>query len=65
VLTLLRRALADEHPVSLGYVDSDGEPQHMLITPMRLAAGTLVAMDHGTGQLRSFTVARITGAASP
>ena len=61
-LATLRAALADGQTVRLGYVDSEGEPTTLLATPVRLAPGTLTAMDHTVGQLRAFTLARITGA---
>jgi len=48
--------------VRLGYVDTEGERRTMLATPVRLAPGTLTAMDHTVGQVRVFTLARITGA---
>jgi hypothetical protein len=62
-LTILRDALSAGRVVRLGYVDSDGDRQALLATPVRLAPGTLTAMDHTVGQVRAFTLARITGAA--
>ena len=61
-LATLRAALAEGQSVRLGYVDTEGERRTMLATPVRLAPGTLTAMDHTVGQVRVFTLARITGA---
>lgn len=61
-LATLRSALADQSEVQIGYADSEGERHALLVTPVRLAAGTLTAVDHSVGQVRSFSVARITGA---
>lgn len=63
-LATLRIALAEGHRVRLGYVDAEGARRTMLATPVRLAPGTLTAMDHTVGQVRVFTLARITGAVS-
>lgn len=62
-LAVLRDALSTGQIVRLGYVDSDGDQRSMLATPVRLAPGTLTAMDHTVGKVRAFTLARITGAA--
>ncbi len=61
-LATLRDALSQGQVVRLGYVDSDGDQRSLLATPVRLAPGTLTAMDHSVGQVRAFTLARITGA---
>lgn len=61
-LAALRSAIADQSEVQIGYADSEGERHALLVTPVRLAAGTLTAVDHSVGQVRSFSVARITGA---
>lgn len=61
-LATLRDALSSGQVVRLGYADSDGDRRSVLATPVRLAPGTLTAMDHTVGQVRAFTLARITGA---
>ena len=63
-LALLRDALADERPLWIGYVDSDGGVSERVIDPVRLSGGSLTAFDHRTGELRTFPVHRITGAAT-
>ena len=61
-LQVVRAALESGAAVRLGYLDSAGAIRSSLVAPVRLAAGLLTATDQATGQLRSYTLARITGA---
>jgi predicted DNA-binding transcriptional regulator YafY len=62
-LALLRGALGEERAIWIGYVDSDGGVTERVVDPVRLSGGSLLAFDHRTGELRTFPVHRITGAA--
>jgi hypothetical protein len=62
-LALLRGALEAERPVWIGFVDTDGGVSERVVDPVRLSGGSLTAFDHRTGELRTFPVHRITGAA--
>jgi Helicase conserved C-terminal domain len=62
-LALLRGALETERPVWIGFVDTDGGVSERVVDPVRLSGGSLTAFDHRTGELRTFPVHRITGAA--
>lgn len=47
--------------LSIGYADNNGLVSHRIIDPLKLAAGSLVARDHATGEVLTFRIARITG----
>lgn len=64
IVAKLRTALADSTPVWIGYADNDGAVTEQIVDPIRLGGGVLTAYDHRTEQVRSFTVARVTGIAS-
>lgn len=49
--------------LSIGYADNNGLVSHRIIDPLKLAAGSLVARDHATGEVLTFRIARITGVA--
>lgn len=53
-MSVLRRAIADSVPVWLAHGEED-----VLVDPIRLAGGTLTAVDRVTGEARSFAVARL------
>ena len=53
-MSVLRRAIADSVPVWLAHGEED-----VLVDPIRLAGGTLTAVDRLTGEARSFAVARL------
>ena len=62
-LELLRDALERDRPLWIGFVDQDGGVTERVVDPVRLSGGALSAFDHRTGELRTFPVHRITGAA--
>jgi hypothetical protein len=62
-LELLRDALDRDRPLWIGFVDQDGGVTERVVDPVRLSGGALSAFDHRTGELRTFPVHRITGAA--
>ena len=60
----LRAAITDTRPVWIGYADTDGTTTEQIIDPIRIGGGMVTAFDHRTEQVRSFTVARISGVAA-
>jgi hypothetical protein len=50
--------------LSIGYADNNGLVSHRIIDPLKLAAGSLIARDHATGEVQTFRIARITGVAA-
>ena len=60
----LRTALDKQKPVWIGYADSTGTTTERVVEPLRLDGGFLTAYDLRTAEVRTFTVARITGVAA-
>jgi predicted DNA-binding transcriptional regulator YafY len=60
----LRTALEKERSVWIGYADSTGTTTERVVEPLRLEGGFLTAYDLRTAEVRTFTVARITGVAA-
>ena len=60
----LRAALDKQKPVWIGYADSTGTTTERVVEPLRLDGGFLTAYDLRTAEVRTFTVARITGVAA-
>lgn len=49
--------------LSIGYADNNGGVSHRIIDPQQISKGVLLAKDHGTGELQTFKIIRITGVA--
>jgi predicted DNA-binding transcriptional regulator YafY len=62
-LTVVRDAAAVRRPLWIGYVDASGTPSRRLIDPVSIEAGRVTAFDRGAGEVRTFSVHRITGVA--
>jgi len=62
-LALLRAAIADSQSVSMSYAEDDGVDADRLLDPIRLGGGSLTAFDHRAGQVRTFTLARVSSVA--
>jgi hypothetical protein len=60
-LAAVRAAAADHRTLWIGYVDAAGIGSRRLIDPVSVEAGRVTAFDHGAGQVRTFSVHRITG----
>ncbi len=60
----LRAALDASRAVWIGYADSTGTTTERVVEPLRLEGGFLTAYDLRTAEVRTFTVARITGVAA-
>lgn len=62
-LAILRRVVAEQGSVMIGYADTNGGVTQRIIDPVSIAMGNLLARDHGNEELATFKVARITGVA--
>lgn len=62
-LDLLNRFIKETRTLSIGYADNNGAVTHRIIDPLSISAGSLMARDHGTGEIQSFRIPRITGVA--
>ena len=60
----LRTALDAQKPVWIGYADATGTTTERVVEPLRLEGGFLTAYDLRTAEVRTFTVARVTGVAA-
>lgn len=63
VVAVLRAALEESRPVWLGYADTNGTITTQVVDPVRLGGGMLVAYDHASETVRTFSVSRVTGIA--
>ncbi len=62
-LDLLHKFIVEGQTLSIGYADNNGAVTHRIIDPLSISAGSLVARDHGTGEIQTFRIPRITGVA--
>jgi hypothetical protein len=60
-LAALRDAIADRAGVRIGYAGSDGTTLEHLLDPVAVVGGQLTAYDHRAGEVRTFSVSRVTG----
>jgi predicted DNA-binding transcriptional regulator YafY len=63
VLTVIRDAVTAREPVWIGYVDAAGQFGRRLVDPVSVDAGRITAFDRMAGEVRSFSVHRVTGVA--
>ncbi|MEI6109147.1 MAG: helicase-associated domain-containing protein [Actinomycetes bacterium] len=61
-LTLLNDALSHGKEVWIGYADKGGMTSERIVEPLTISGGFLTAFDVRTNEVRTFTIARITGA---
>ena len=61
---LIDAALISEEPIWIGYVDSAGIASERVVEPLRFEGGFLTAYDHRSGEVRTFALARVTGASA-
>jgi hypothetical protein len=59
----LREALEASRALWIGYADNSGTTTERVVEPIKLDSGFLTAYDLRTAEVRTFTVARITGVA--
>ncbi len=62
-LEILNKFIKEQRTLSIGYADNNGSATHRIIDPISISAGSLIARDHGTGEVQSFRIPRITGVA--
>ena len=62
-LAILRRVVAAGESVTIGYADTNGGVTQRIIDPVSITMGNLVARDHGSEEVITFKIARITGVA--
>ncbi|HEY6795602.1 MAG TPA: helicase-associated domain-containing protein, partial [Kineosporiaceae bacterium] len=63
VIAVLRDAVAVRRPLWIGYVDATGSPARTLVDPVSVEAGRVTAFDRVAGEVRTFSVHRVTGVA--
>ena len=62
-LDVLLKYIQEQRSLSIGYADNNGAVSHRIIDPLKISAGSLIARDHGTGEMQTFRIPRITGVA--
>nr|WP_296768013.1 helicase-associated domain-containing protein [Rhodococcus sp. (in: high G+C Gram-positive bacteria)] len=62
-LALLQTALRVKRSVTIGYVDAQGTASQRVVEPVGVGGGQLEAFDAATGEIRRFTLHRITSVA--
>lgn len=61
---LINFAMSGDEPIWIGYVDSAGLASERVVEPLRFEGGFLTGYDHRSGEVRTFALARITGASA-
>ena len=62
-MDILNKFIKEQRTLSIGYADNNGSATHRIIDPLSISAGSLIARDHGTGEVQTFRIPRITGVA--
>ncbi|MGB2947985.1 MAG: WYL domain-containing protein, partial [Rhodococcus sp. (in: high G+C Gram-positive bacteria)] len=62
-LALLQTAVKVKRSVTIGYVDAQGTASQRVVDPVGIGGGQLDAFDPATGEIRRFTLHRITSVA--
>lgn len=62
-LALLQEAVRDRRDVWLGYVNAQGVASQLSVAPVAIGGGILEGLDRGQGEIRRFTLHRITSVA--
>jgi hypothetical protein len=62
-MDLLNKFIKEQRTLSIGYADNNGSATHRIIDPLSISSGSLIARDHGTGEVQTFRIPRITGVA--
>ncbi len=61
-IAFLNKALAEQKDVWIGYADKGGITTERIVEPLSITGGFLTAFDIRSNEVRTFTIARITGA---
>lgn len=64
-LATLRRAASERSRVWIGLADPGGRVSRRLVEPLGIEGGRITVFDHGTGEVRTVSVHRVTGVAPP
>jgi hypothetical protein len=62
-LTMLQEAVRERRDVWLGYVDAQGVASQLFVAPVAIGGGVLEGLDRALGEIRRFTLHRITSVA--
>jgi len=62
-MELLNKYIKETRTLSIGYADNNGSATHRIVDPLSISAGSLIARDHGTGDVQAFRIHRIKGVA--
>lgn len=62
-MDILNKFIKEQRTLSIGYADNNGSATQRIIDPLSISAGSLIARDHGTGEVQTFRIPRITGVA--
>jgi len=60
---LLKSAQEHHTGVWIGYAEADGSTSTQIVEPIRMGDGTMTAFDHGSANVRTFAISRISGIA--
>ncbi len=63
LIALLKSAQEHHTGVWIGYAEADGSTSTQIVEPIRMGDGTLTAFDHGSANVRTFAISRVTGIA--
>jgi hypothetical protein len=61
VLAVVRKAVADRTPLSLGYVDGEGRSWRRVVEPVTVDGGRIVVLDRESEELLTLSVHRVSG----
>jgi len=63
LIALLKSAQEHHTGVWIGYAEADGSTSTQIVEPIRMGDGTMTAFDHGSANVRTFAISRISGIA--
>ncbi len=63
LIALLKSAQEHHTGVWIGYAEADGSTSTQIVEPIRMGDGTMTAFDHGSANVRTFSISRISGIA--
>jgi|GEM_PF-297516 len=63
LIAMLKSAQEHHTGVWIGYAEADGSTSTQIVEPIRMGDGTLTAFDHGSANVRTFAISRVSGIA--